>query len=244
MTYAEVKPHPALEPYIDVYWTVESDGVVVQKTKILPDGCIDIIINLEGDYKTTAGVVLMKSETAYVVGTMTRFIENIIQSKTRLLGIRFKPAAFSAFYKFSSLHEFTDQHIEFEKGLSPDIHQTIKHSTAYLNQFFINKLSKPKYSLMPVIASIHTCRGQVNVRDLAQQHFTTPKQLERHFKYHIGTSPKEFINLIRYRSTYDKIKNNTSNKSLLQIAYEAGYYDHAHLTKEIKKYTGTAPSQI
>lgn len=132
MTYSEVKPHPALMPYIDAYWTVISDGTTLHTSKILPDGCVDIILNLEGDYKTNKGVVLMKSETAYLIGTMTHFKEQITQSRTKLLGIRFKPASLSVFYKFSSLHEITDGNIEFEKGLCPDIHKTIKYSTAYL----------------------------------------------------------------------------------------------------------------
>ena len=244
MTYSEVKPHPTLRSYIDTYWTVASEETVLHTSKILPDGCVDIILNLEDDYKTDEGIILMKSETAYLIGTMTHFKENIIQSKTKLLGIRFKPAALSVFYKFSSLHEITNGNIEFEKDLCPDIQKTIKYSAAYLDQFFLNKLSMPKYSLRPIIDDINLYQGKIRIKDLAQRHFVTPRQLERRFKYDIGISPKEFINVVRYQSAYSQLKNNRLNKSLLQIAYESGYYDHSHLTNEIKKYTGSLPSQI
>ena len=244
MTYNQFNPHPALTDYIDAYWTVVGDGNELKIEKILPDGCVDIIFNLGADCKTDNSSFTMYNEKAYLVGTMTRFKETNMNLETNLLGIRFKPAAFSAFYKFSSLHEVTDQTVEFEKVLSPDLKKTIQYSTAYLNHFFLNKLSKPKHTLLPVVADIQNHKGQLNVNTLAQRHFTTIRQLERNFKQHIGISPKEFINLVRYQFTLSIIQNKTSKRSLLDIAFECGYYDHSHLTNEVKRYTGLVPSQI
>ncbi|TDQ08219.1 helix-turn-helix domain-containing protein [Pedobacter metabolipauper] len=244
MSYTEIKPHHALALYIDAYWISEYTHGKLYKTKILPDGCVDIILNLKDDYKTNDGILLMKSETAYLTGAMTTFKVHIIRAEAKLLGIRFKPAALSYFFKFQSLHEFTDQNIELEKGMYPNIHEINSLTIAQLNQFFLSKLSKPKHSLLPVIDYIHQNKGCVNVADLAKKHFTTTRQLERHFQSHVGLSPKEFTNLVRYQFTYKKIRNNISNRSLLQIAYESGYYDHAHLTNEIRKFTGVNPSQL
>ena len=244
MVYTQFQPHPALTPYIDAYWTVTGDGDGSKTEKILPDGCVDIIFNLGADFETDNSNFMMKPEKTYLVGPMTRFKETMMLPETKLLGIRFKPSAFSAFYKYTSLHEFTDQTIEFEKKLSPDISKTIEYSTAYLNHFFLNKLSKPRHVLLPVVADIKNHKGQINVNILAQTHFTTIRQLERSFKQYIGVSPKEFINLVRYQFTLPEIQNKTSNRSLLDIAFDCGYYDHSHLTNEVKKYTGAAPSQL
>jgi AraC-like DNA-binding protein len=164
--------------------------------------------------------------------------------ETKLLGIRFKPAAFTVFYDYPSLHQLTDKTVEFGKTLAPDVKSTVKYSTTYLDHFFLKKLSQPKRSLLPVIAGIQAHNGQLSVNALAQKYFTTIRQLERSFNQHMGISPKEFINLVRYQSTFQKIRHNTANKSLLEIAFESGYYDHSHLTNEIKKYTGVAPTQL
>ncbi|MDO7742533.1 MAG: helix-turn-helix domain-containing protein, partial [Pedobacter sp.] len=67
---------------------------------------------------------------------------------------------------------------------------------------------------------------------------------ERHFKFHVGISPKEFANLTRYQFASESISKNSTQSTLLQIALEHGYYDHAHLTNEIKKYTGVTPSSL
>jgi len=244
MTYNQFDPHPALMDYIDAFWTATGDGKELTTEKILPDGCVDIIFNLGEDCKTDDNNFTMQNGKVYLVGTMTRFKKTNMNPGTNLLGIRFKPAAFSAFYKFSSLHEVTDQTIEFEKVSSPDLQKTIQHSTAYLNHFFLNKLSKPKHILLPVVADIQNHKGQMNVPTLAQRHFTTTRQLERSFKQHIGVSPKEFINFVRYQFTLSLIQNKNSARNLFDIAFDCGYYDHAHLTNEIKRYTGVVPSQL
>lgn len=244
MIYSETKPDIALSNYIDAFWTAQGEGNDLKAENILPDGCVDIIFNIGSDCQTNNGSFTLRNEKAYFVGTMTHFNLTQLQPDTKLLGIRFKPAAFSAFYKFFSLHETTNKTIELEKALSPDLNKTIKYSSTYLNQFFINKLVKPKHNLLPVVADIQNCRGNIKVRTLTQRHFTTVRQLERSFKQHIGISPKEFINLVRYQSAHKLIHENTSSRSLLDIAVECGYYDHAHLTNEIKKYTGIVPSLL
>jgi AraC-like DNA-binding protein len=68
--------------------------------------------------------------------------------------------------------------------------------------------------------------------------------LERNFKKNIGISPKEFVNILRFQFALEKIKDNQLGKSLQDIAFESGYYDHAHLSNEIKRYTGLSPSQF
>lgn len=243
MIYKQFNPHPALAGYIAAYWTAKGDGIELKKEKILPDGCVDIIFNLGADCKTANGTYTLHNEKVYLVGTTTRFIEVNMNTDTKLWGIRFKPAAFSVFFKFGSLDKVTDKTVAFEKKLLPDL-KTIQYSTAYLNHFFLNKSSKPKLFLLPIIADIHQHGGQLNVSTLAQQHCSTVRQLERSFKHHIGISPKEFINIVRFQSALARIKNNFSQRSLLDIALECGYYDHSHLTNEIKRYTGVSPNQL
>src|SRR5688500_10194928 len=129
MIYKEVKPHPALVDYIDAFWTTTSDGKKIVSEKILPDGCVDIILNLGDDVKTDNGTFDIKNGKAYLVGTMKHFKIVEMKPETNLLGIRFKPAAFSSFYKFTSLHQITDITVEFEEKLSPDPKEVILTST-------------------------------------------------------------------------------------------------------------------
>lgn len=246
MLYTTITPHPLLAPYIDAYWSVQSAGPVVSVGKILPDGCVDIIFNLGED----AGD--MKSGRAYLIGAMTTPIESHVSPGTRLLGIRFKPAAFWAFYSFSSLHEITDDNVECDKGLAPDLmlagHERdsggnwMRTAAEGLNMYFMNRLMRPKHTLFPLLEDIRMHRGLVRVEELAQRHFITVRQMERNFRYYIGISPKEFLNQERFRYTLQRVNRRQPGESLFDIALECGYYDHSHLTNEIKRYTGETPS--
>jgi|SRR6185437_5454862 len=119
MIYRQFTPHSGLRDYIDAYWTAKGDGKELRTERVLPDGCVDIIFNLGGNCLTDNGNYTMQNEKIYLVGTMTSFKESCMDPETNLLGIRFKPGAFAAFFKFSSLHEITDHTIEFEKNFHP-----------------------------------------------------------------------------------------------------------------------------
>ncbi len=244
MIYKEIKPHPGLADYIDAYWI--SEGVEKQCVKgiILPDNCIDLIFNLGEKYETHNGALTMYPEKTYLVGTMTTFKESIMHASNKLVGVRFKPSAFSSFYSFASLNEIKDTTIEFEQTLSPDIHKIQKHSISYLNEFFLKGLTKRTHNLFKTVRDIEIANGLISMHILAKQNSMTIRQLERNFKKHIGISPKEFANIVRFKTALSKIKHNRNQQSLLDIAYECGYYDHAHLSNEIKRYAGIVPSKF
>jgi len=254
MLYTAIVPHPLLAPYIDAYWSVQSAGQETTAGKILPDGCVDIIFNLGEDMGD------MKSGRAYLIGAMTTPIDSHVSPGTRLLGIRFKPAAFSAFYSFCSLHEITDGCVECDKAFTPDLAilktpagtvgsdrggaSARSSDEGLLNKFFLDRWSRPKHALFPLLEDIRMQRGQVRVEELAKRHFITVRQLERNFRYYIGISPKEFLDQERFRSTLQRVHRRQPGESLSDIAFECGYYDHSHLSQEIKKYTGEVPRDL
>lgn len=123
MLYHEYRPHPELQCYIDAYWKVTIDKKTAIPNRILPDGCIDLILNLGDDFMTDSEQFLMKNEKVYLVGTMTRYKETMGKPGTRLLGVRFKPAAFTHFYNHALLHEITDKTVEGEKIIAVHQHQ-------------------------------------------------------------------------------------------------------------------------
>lgn len=244
MGYQEFQPHYSLTPYIDAYWVVKTDHVVPVTERIYPDGCIDIILNLGGDFLSDNGTLTMKPDSAYLVGTMTRYKDTIRQADTFLLGIRFKPLGFPAFFKFSSLHEITEKTIDFNKKLLPEINNYNAHTISVLDKFFCDRLSVRNHLLFEIIETINRKNGIIPIEAVTRKHFITERRLERNFKQYLGISPKEYANFIRYQYAVRLIKNKSRNKNLLDIALDAGFYDHAHLTNDVKKYSGLLPSQL
>ncbi|HTF28412.1 MAG TPA: helix-turn-helix transcriptional regulator [Flavitalea sp.] len=244
MSYQEFQPHPALQPYIDAYWVMKSDRPSETTERIYPDGCIDIILNLGDDFLTDNGTVKMKHEAAYLVGTMTQYMNVTVAHDTYLLGIRFKPLGFPTFYQFSSLHEITNKTIEFNRRLSPPIYVYDHNTIATLDNFYCKKISDSSHVLTGPLDSIKRNKGIVGIDQLARQHFMSDRKFERQFRRYLGISPKEYARFVRYQYATQLIRTSPPQESLLGLAIETGFYDHAHLTNEIKKYSGLVPSQI
>ncbi|WP_343744961.1 helix-turn-helix domain-containing protein [Chitinophaga sp.] len=242
--YRQYKPHPLLEPYIDAYWTVISATGSAAVGRILPDGCVDIICNLGDAAISDAGTPQQQwlhAEKAYLIGTMTRYSDSCQPGASHMIGIRFKPAAFNSFFRLP-LQDMADECTEFGQELVPLLLRAGNDFIPVLDKYFLEHNTQASREMLPIVDTIYRHRGCIRIGDLARAHFLTPRQLERQFLKHTGVSPKAFANIVRYQAVHRHIRTNPGS-SLLQIAFDYGYYDHSHLTNDIRKYTGKAPSQ-
>jgi AraC-like DNA-binding protein len=244
MSYKQFKPHPLLSPYIDAFWEVTSDEPESFTERIMPDCCIDIIINLGTDVAADDSGFVMRNERSYLIGTMTRYKNATREPGTRLIGIRFKPAGFVHFFKYGPLQEFTDQTLEFEKTYIPSLKIFTHDFIGELNNFFLRKLSPLRQSIFHILEQVYERKGKMNVAELAKNNFMIVRQLERIFMLQIGITPKAFINFVRYQFAIENIQKNYPAQSLVDLSFDCGYYDHAHLANEIKKFSGVSPSRL
>lgn len=244
MTYQETKPCVELQPFIHAFWELKGDETDGQWERNFPDGCPGLVVNLGDNCRTDNGSVSMDYGKTYVVGAMTSFKDSFIDANTHLLGVCLKPAAFPAFYSYSSQHELINSTIEFDRSRSFDMEKIRKQSTDYLNRFFTDRIRNTDTQLQSVIEDIHHSNGRFSIYDIAKRNCTTVRQLERKFKAYIGMTPKEYSNIIRFQKVLPVIKHSAGERSLSDIAFECGFYDHSHLTREVKKNTGLVPSQL
>lgn len=244
MEYIKIEPYKNLKSFIHFYWELKGNKHEKQWERVFPDGCAGVFINLGDTCLTDNGSFSLDFGKTYVVGAMTSFKDSFIDSDTHLLGVCLKPATFANFYNYASQNELTNDTVEFEKSNSFNIDKILARPSDYLNQFFLEKIKIKNNPLRSVINDIHSANGQINIEELSKRNFTTVRQLERDFKKLVGLSPKEYSNIIRFQNALSIIKKSEGNRSFLDIAFECGYYDHSHLTNEIKRNTGFSPSQL
>ena len=244
MNYKKIKPCKELEPFIHFYWELKGNEFESQWERVFPDGCAGVLTNLGNTCLTDSGSVSMEFGKTYVVGAMNSFKDSFIDNDTHLLGVCLKPATFANFYSYASQNELTNDTIEFEKSNSFNVDKTLANPFNYFDYFFSDRIKSKSNQLQSVVNDIHSTNGQISVFELSKRNFTTVRQLERNFKKYIGLSPKEYSNIIRFQNALSIIKNSNQNRSLLDIAFECGYYDHSHLTNEIKRNTGLSPSVL
>lgn len=68
------------------------------------------------------------------------------------------------------------------------------------------------------------------------------RKLQRTFEEHVGVSPKHFSNISRVQYFLKLLRKNPG-ESKTRLTYEAGFYDQAHLIREMKNISGFTPGQ-
>ncbi|WP_266203089.1 helix-turn-helix transcriptional regulator [Pontibacter kalidii] len=244
MEYKETNPCTALAPYIHSFWELKGDDHDRQWERNFPDGCPGLVLNVGDSCSTDNGTVVMDFGKTYVVGAMTSFKDSFIDGDTHLFGVCLKPGVFYNFYNYTSQNELANKTVQLEKPHSFELDKFLKSPVYYLNAFFTDRLQNRNGLLQSIMDDIHQSNGQISIKKLAERKAISIRQLERKFRTHIGITPKEYANIVRFQHALTLIKNSDKKRSLLDIAFACGYYDHAHLTNEIKRNTGLSPSQF
>ncbi|WP_211226723.1 helix-turn-helix domain-containing protein [Algoriphagus vanfongensis] len=242
--YREITPDCNLQDTIHNYWELKAGPLDYGWERIFPDGCLGLVMNLGKECLTDNGSVTMEHGKTYAVGAMTSFKESLIEENTHLIGVCFKPAAFSTFFSYVALSEIKNKTVQFDQNISFNRDEFLKNNFNYLDKFFNYKKGYTNHQLCTIADIIWASKGQSTIENISKQNGISTRQLERIFKKFVGLTPKEFSDIIRFQNAFDQITSKTKDKSLLDIALECGYYDHSHLTNVIKKQTGYLPSEI
>ncbi|WP_327059399.1 AraC family transcriptional regulator [Lacibacter sediminis] len=243
MIFNSYTPAPSLQPYIEMYWQLS--GFIQQKESVtlMPDGGINLLINIGEEITSTQFNKTIDHDTIYMVGPMLQTDVQLLTGKILLFGIKFRPGAFTYFHTYDSLNEVSNQFHEFTRKKFPDIKRKKTPPVTYLDQFYLDRFSASKNPLLPIVSDIIQSHGRLKIEEITKKHFITERSLERQFKQHIGITPKEFIDIERFNFAFATFQRRTGS-SLLDIVWECGYYDHAHLTNDFKRYTGKPPSDF
>lgn len=254
--YKEYHPSPLLSPYIDKYWEFKGQPGYGMHINILPDGCTDFIFTLGEAPKAVHDSLVMQPYHAYFIGSMTKYSELVTHTATvHMLGIRFLPCGILRFMDLP-LQELTNLRLNADELTSLFTHSfaerlgelgTIQEHLVFIENFLLQALCryspKTERSMLFAIQQINRCKGDLSLLRLAEETCLCQRHFERKFKQHTGLTPKEYSRIMKFKHAVDLLRS-TSFDNLLSVAIKAGYYDVSHLSKEIKKMSGNAPSQL
>nr|WP_199729222.1 DUF6597 domain-containing transcriptional factor [Corallococcus sp. CA053C] len=101
MRYVEARPCAALAPWVQCYWGLEVSGPPTAPHRVMPDGCLDILVDLSD------GVRLQ------VVGAMRHAEVVPLSSSASFVAVRFRPGGAHPFLRLP-LVELTDGQLALE----------------------------------------------------------------------------------------------------------------------------------
>jgi AraC-like DNA-binding protein len=248
--YAEHVPPSDLASSVACFWTRivprEQKAEPAALRRVLPDGCVDIIIGVSGS-----------DDDVMAVGTMTRPLILPEQTPEAHIGVRFRPGHALAALGLPAA-ELTDERVAFDvlaidqRGVIDDIAAQRTHagrleSLVRLVRRRIVAAPDVPPSVRHAVRTIVTNPGNVRVAALAADIGVTRQQLARQFATHVGVSPKTFARVMRARAAVARADAaraaHPRDVDWSAIAYDLGYYDQPHFIDDFKAITGTTPGQ-
>lgn len=249
-------PTEILSKYIKNYFIVETDNSedYLPNERVYPCGYATMVFHYGSPSIFQKKDSIKNIEPNLVIcGQQTSYYDLALSGKTGMILIVFKPHGVKSFFNFPitellnenpSLQDLIkNESIELEDKLfnSPNNRQRITH----LENFLIKKLihndefERVEYAL----EIIENSKGQIKAQDIAHEVCLGIKQFERTFSKYVGINPKKYASIVRFQNVI-QMKRKHDNSSMFQLAFDNGYYDHAHFIHDFKSFTGLSPKEF
>lgn len=251
LSYIEIPPSKALAPYVYCFWGTignESEDALDETfvDQITPDGCMDIILDIDYEKQKTNNIFCGISNRTFSVTSKPS------STKLAVFAIRFYPWAVVLFSddnlkNVKNCIDSTEIYFQNFKSILLEklihcktIEERIKHTETYLLKKI--NLNRTNHNIMNAVHKTMKSKGSLSVKALSDHVTLSNRQLERLFKLHLGLTPKEFTNVIRYQYLWQEIAYSRTF-DIQDAVHKYGYSDQSHLINNFKLHHGMTPSQ-
>lgn len=232
--YFEQSPPGDLTSIVDCFWYAQSNQ---QVKLILPDGCQDWIFRYQ------------QNLSASLIGSMTQAQSIHLNQPQIFFAIRFKPGALSLLHPIP-MNEITNQDIELYDifKLSNASRQALEIDHLDFQQFIkvmtLELRQRLKQADTQNLALVHYLRKtqQGQVQQTAESMKISRRQFQRLFNHHFGYSPRFYAKVMRFNQLVKQAKIKT--ESWAELALACGYFDQAHMNRDVKCLSGFTPAKL
>lgn len=250
-TFEIIQPSVTLSSYIKYYWILEADYESGNFQRVIPSG------NPQLHFYRGASVLLRDGsihDNAILCGQATTYTDLTLTGRIKIITVVFHPHGAKAFFnmpvseltnRITAVDNCDDKALkELEKRITDTENDAM--CIQLIEQFFIRRMiSLKEYNYNRMCAIIHKInrhKGEVHISELAESVYLSYKQFQRIFTEHTGTTPKDFLRIIRFQKALFTLQYNPQI-TFPQLACECGYYDQSHLIHEFKTFTGYTPAR-
>ncbi len=244
-------PSELLRLYIKEFLFVECKNITSIDT--MPSASVSLNYILEGSIKMKLkNGTFVDLPNAFAFGIAKGPLHFEFSNYTTLFVIIFNPGMAYSLVK-TPINEF------FEKFIPVDNFFSIDQTCFRENEFEKNKnyqeivntiekflIGNSKWShtdgiIIEAIGKIINMQGVTSIKQLLDELPVSRDSFEKKFRKQVGTSPKQFSKIVRFRNLIEIYQEKTK---WTEIALNAGYYDQSHFIKDFKAITGKKPSSF
>lgn len=223
-------PDAAIASFVDSFWALYNTGDTGKNVVVLPDGLVDMIFSKSA----TEPYHIM------LAGISTQPEQGFVAPHSVTFAISFKLPAIEYILHgtvadiVDNLKDVAQKFAHIQEGVLDDFDTFCRHASKRMQELISPDLDERKIRLFDLI---YASKGSVSVKELSAQAFWSSRQINRYFNQHLGISLKYYCNIVRFRASFEHIKNG-------KLFPEGNYADQSHFIKEIKKLSGVLPKDL
>ncbi len=250
-SYRILYPSPTLIPYIKQYWILKIGNPISVLERIIPTGCIHLTFHRANPPKKVFEKACQPQ--VFVSGQTMTYSDLQCTALLDMICVVFQPHASQLFLRIPA-YKFYNNCIDVwdleDKELTAVSKRIIESSSdeaciQLLDNFFINRLpGSIPYQIQRIVNTINhiNIQPQPSISQLAEMACYSTKQFNRTFTQHVGTTPKEFLRIVRLQRALHLLQH-CPNIGFTELSYICGFYDQSHLIKEFRSFSGYTPKQ-
>jgi AraC-like DNA-binding protein len=249
MQHLEFEPPDGLRDVIKCFWYNREDfGEGQSSFEVQPDGYAELIFHFGSGCSISYNGVLQPLPSPFMVGLLAQPVNFYTQGRLEIIAIRCFPWTVFDLLGLPSGKDSVRIVEHPIAQLQPTLDECIQagkidEAIVQVKQYFLNARSQVAVDSMLSKAGVamQEAAGTIPVSQVAEAAHATVRTLERKFKQSSGHSVKDVSGLMRF----EQVRNHLwldPDANLAGLAYELGYTDQSHLSREFKRYSGTTPA--
>jgi AraC-like DNA-binding protein len=237
-------------------WLYDGWGASPQKERALPDGSVDLIINLAEDetrlYDASDLDRVQRYGGAIVSGPHSKFFVIDGEEQTSVIGAHFKPGGAYAFLG-PPADELADRHVTLSDiwgRAARELRERVLEAPtpdAKLDVLEVELLARlaDKRARHPAVGfALNEFRRGPSTRrvsDVSGEIGLSPRRFIEVFKQQVGLTPKLFCRVRRFQRVLRRIYRR-EEVEWADLALSCGYFDQAHFIHDFKAFSGINPT--
>jgi AraC-like DNA-binding protein len=248
--YLERIPAAPLERSVRMLWYAQVPNTVTRRERVLPNGCVQVILNLARDFLLDCPEGLSDRCTPPTLIVGARSVYEIIDSSdiADLIGIVFEPGGFAAF-AHDAVNLFSNRSVPLADiwGASAQALRTQllelpspRERLRCLERFLIGRVAgQPSRNRMVEFALDRFQNGprMATVREVAKSTGWSERYFSQIFREEVGLSPKTWCRIQRFQRAVRQLHAGADVR-WAELALDCGYYDQSHFANEFRAFSG------
>ncbi len=258
--YSQIEPGlQNLKQFIKLYYVHSSeDDSLIERTTYFPN--FTATLNIYQDSKVTWDSYSRTHEEEntgqflkLLVGKIDKSREVIQKGKFNKLSIVFHPLGLNNFVDYPLSNIIEDHFAFFDSfGESFDriLHKVFETDDLVLKRDMLDEYFSSIHvgfvedHMTFAVNKILNADENISIQSIANELGISRKTLYRLFKTHLSMSPTEYSGIVKFRRALNMFFQNKDRMNLVDISYNANFYDQSDLNLHFKQKTGLTPKRL